>query len=76
MQHDAKHLPSEPAAQCSFCGKTAEQVAEMIAGPGSVAMCGECVVMSLELISRDALNLRAAYSVSNWSPSFCIRWRG
>jgi ATP-dependent Clp protease ATP-binding subunit ClpX len=29
--------------KCSFCGKRHEQVEQLIAGPGGVAICTECV---------------------------------
>ena len=37
---DDKKIP----VQCSFCGKTAKQVAKLIAGP-SVFICNECVAL-------------------------------
>ena len=29
--------------RCSFCGKTQEQVRRLIAGPGGVYICDECI---------------------------------
>ncbi|MBQ9703554.1 MAG: hypothetical protein IJV68_03315, partial [Clostridia bacterium] len=29
--------------RCSFCGKSEEQVRKLIAGPGDVFICDECV---------------------------------
>ena len=41
---------SDPA--CSFCGKTAEQVRRLIAGP-RVYICDECVDLCNEIIERE-----------------------
>ena len=43
---ERKHL------QCSFCGKSQEQVKRLIAGP-NVFICDECVVLCNEIISED-----------------------
>ncbi len=29
--------------ECSFCGKNQDQVQRLIAGPGGVYVCGECI---------------------------------
>src|ERR687886_851045 len=39
--------------RCSFCGKTQEQVRRLIAGPGSVYICDECVELCREIIEED-----------------------
>jgi hypothetical protein len=41
--------------QCSFCGKTAEQVRFLVAGggnPPSVYICGGCVDLSADIIEK------------------------
>jgi len=38
--------------RCSFCGKTQDQVARMIAGPG-VCICNECVELCVEIIEGE-----------------------
>ena len=38
---------------CSFCGKSQEQVKRLIAGPGSVYICNECVDLCQEIISEE-----------------------
>jgi ATP-dependent Clp protease ATP-binding subunit ClpX len=40
--------------RCSFCGKTQDQVRRLIAGPGSVYICDECVELCREIIHEDA----------------------
>ncbi len=39
---------------CSFCGKSQEQVRRLIAGPGSVYICDECVDLCREIITEGA----------------------
>jgi len=39
---------------CSFCGKTQDQVRRLIAGPGAVYICDECVELCREIIQEDA----------------------
>ena len=39
---------------CSFCGKSQDQVRRLIAGPGSVYICDECVELCREIISEEA----------------------
>jgi len=38
---------------CSFCGKSQDQVKRLIAGPGSVYICNECVDLCQEIISEE-----------------------
>ena len=38
--------------RCSFCGKTQDQVARMIAGPG-VCICNECVELCVDIIEGE-----------------------
>jgi ATP-dependent Clp protease ATP-binding subunit ClpX len=39
---------------CSFCGKSQDQVRRLIAGPGSVYICDECVELCREIISEES----------------------
>ena len=39
---------------CSFCGKNQEQVKRLIAGPGAVYICDECVDLCREIITEEA----------------------
>ncbi len=38
---------------CSFCGKTQDQVKRLIAGPGAVYICDECVDLCREIIDEE-----------------------
>ncbi|MBI4300657.1 MAG: ATP-dependent Clp protease ATP-binding subunit ClpX, partial [Chloroflexi bacterium] len=40
--------------QCSFCGKNQDQVKRLIAGPGTVYICDECVELCREIIDEEA----------------------
>jgi hypothetical protein len=39
--------------RCSFCGKAQQQVHRLIAGPGGVYICNECVDLCEEIISQE-----------------------
>src|SRR5438093_4184195 len=39
---------------CSFCGKSQDQVRRLIAGPGAVYICDECVDLCREIIDEEA----------------------
>ena len=39
---------------CSFCGKSQDQVRRLIAGPGSVYICDECVELCREIITEES----------------------
>ena len=45
--------------RCSFCGKTQDQVDELISGMNDTFICDECVELCAELVNDD-LELRAA----------------
>ncbi len=39
--------------KCSFCGKTQEQVRQLVAGPDNVFICDECISLCNELVDDD-----------------------
>ncbi len=39
--------------RCSFCGKSQDEVQRLIAGPGAVYICDECVALCQEIISEE-----------------------
>lgn len=39
---------------CSFCGKSQDQVQSLIAGPGSTYICNECIDLSREIIEEES----------------------
>ncbi|GMV86382.1 MAG: ATP-dependent Clp protease ATP-binding subunit ClpX [Dehalococcoidia bacterium] len=45
---------------CSFCGKNQDQVRRLIAGPGAVYICDECVDLCREIIDEESGTAAAA----------------
>src|SRR3990172_3796298 len=45
---------SRVSYNCSFCGKNQDQVRRLIAGPGAVYICDECVDLCREIIQEDS----------------------
>jgi hypothetical protein len=43
----------DKAYRCSFCGKRAEQVRRLIAGPGHTYICDECVDLWQEILDEE-----------------------
>src|SRR5687768_4400613 len=43
----------KPQYRCSFCGKSQEDVRRLIAGPGSVYICDECIELCREILAED-----------------------
>ncbi|MDP3064813.1 MAG: ATP-dependent Clp protease ATP-binding subunit ClpX, partial [Chloroflexota bacterium] len=48
--------------QCSFCGKTQKQVKRLVAGPGKVFICDECVKLCQRVVEEDKPAPKAAPS--------------
>ncbi|MGI8968895.1 MAG: ATP-dependent Clp protease ATP-binding subunit ClpX [Chloroflexota bacterium] len=46
--------------RCSFCGKSQEQVHRLIAGPGGVYICDECLDLCQEIIAEEQASPAAA----------------
>jgi ClpX C4-type zinc finger protein len=47
MAPDRRHSP-----RCSFCGKSKNQVAKLVAGPG-VYICDQCIALCNRVIAED-----------------------
>lgn len=45
--------------RCSFCGKTQDQVRKLIAGPGGVCICNECIELCAEIVEEDMFEAEA-----------------
>ena len=43
-----RHHPT--VSTCSFCGKGSDEVRHLIAGPGDVSICDECLALCQQLI--------------------------
>ena len=46
--------PKRTQYHCSFCGKARDQVGRLIAGPGSVYICDECIALCREIIEEES----------------------
>ena len=44
--------PTDGEMRCSFCGKTRDQVRKLVAGPGGVFICDECIHACSEMIGE------------------------
>ena len=53
---------------CSFCGKNQEQVKRLIAGPGAVYICDECVELCREIIDEEVSGSPQPKSASQRTP--------
>src|SRR5215210_3362796 len=55
--------------RCSFCGKSQEEVRRLIAGPGAVYICDECVELCREIINEDDLSVtKSDFNISRQVP--------
>ena len=59
--HQEPSPPDSSELNCSFCGKSQNEVATLVRGP-TVYVCDQCVVLCLEIVSeKGGFNLRAGY---------------
>ncbi|KAB8142369.1 ATP-dependent Clp protease ATP-binding subunit ClpX [Chloroflexia bacterium SDU3-3] len=49
---------------CSFCGRGQDEVQRLIAGPGTICICNECVALCGAIIDEDAGQAQAAATQS------------
>ncbi|HLJ68503.1 MAG TPA: ClpX C4-type zinc finger protein [Chloroflexota bacterium] len=50
---DTSMTRDEAPYRCSFCGKDQEQIRRLIAGPGGVYICNECVELCNQIIAGE-----------------------
>lgn len=55
---------TEKTLNCSFCGKSRDQVEKLIAGPG-VYICNECITISYEILDDQENSLSVEKTVDN-----------
>lgn len=83
-----KEAPAKKAAKrkahvlgtCSFCGKAKPEVQYVIEGP-EVAICDECVGLSVEILHEKGIrvrmsNLVATYENPSWAAAILDAWPG
>lgn len=51
-----KKSVDEKVLHCSFCNKSQHEVKKLIAGPGSVYICDECIELCTDIIREEALS--------------------
>jgi hypothetical protein len=44
---------ARPVRSCSFCGKSQDTVRRMIAGPGGVYICDECLALCTRILEQE-----------------------
>ena len=44
---------------CSFCGRNADQVRRLIAGPAGTSICDECVEICAEIVEEEVYGNKA-----------------
>jgi ATP-dependent Clp protease ATP-binding subunit ClpX len=49
----ARTRSGQPAYVCSFCTRSQEEVQRLIAGPGGVFICDECVALCTQIIAEE-----------------------
>ena len=69
-------MSDERRPRCSFCDKTQDDVAKLIAGP-SVYICDECVDLSYEILMYDNASprWRIRLALHAWKISLRATWR-
>lgn len=54
---------TDSKVRCSFCNKTQDQVRKLIAGPGGIYICDECVEICSDIIEEEYDNERVSEDV-------------
>lgn len=52
--------------RCSFCGKAQDQVRQLIAGPGGVYICNECIELCRQIIEDEQETTPSSQSSRAW----------
>ena len=59
----------KPQYRCSFCGKSQEDVRRLIAGPGAVYICDECIELCREILDEEEVNVhKTSFDVGRQIP--------
>jgi aspartate carbamoyltransferase catalytic subunit len=61
------HRGTRQTYRCSFCGKTQDQVQRLIAGPGGVYICDECVDLCPETIGEEQTVASVRQAAEIWA---------
>src|SRR6266704_323845 len=55
--------------RCSFCGKSQDQVQRLIAGPGGVYICDECIDLCREIIEEEQATVAKLHPQTSRMPA-------
>ena len=69
MPNNSGTLPPHGEHVCSFCGKAQNGVKRLIAGPGRVFICDECVRLCQQIITEESTPGRDEQANLPGSPS-------
>jgi ATP-dependent Clp protease ATP-binding subunit ClpX len=58
-----------PTYICSFCGRSQDEVQRLIAGPGTIFICDECVALCSAIIAEDPEQQAPARRPANHGPT-------
>ncbi len=53
---------SKDSRKCSFCGKTVDKVGKLIAGPGDVYICDQCVGICYDLVMQEKTSIPSLWT--------------
>ena len=70
MTSGASNKRGRTQYHCSFCGKNQDQVNRLIAGPGSVYICNECVKLCQDIINEEENSVVEAVSDTEATAEF------
>jgi len=51
---------------CSFCGKSALEIDKLVAGPGGIHICNECVAVCAVIMSGEGPGLDRSFDPKTW----------
>ena len=51
---------------CSFCGKSEAEVQKLVAGPGGIHICDECVAVCQALMQGESAGIGRAFDPKTW----------
>jgi ATP-dependent Clp protease ATP-binding subunit ClpX len=52
--------------RCSFCGKSAEEIEKLVAGPAGIHICNECVALCQVIMAGDGEALEPHFDATLW----------
>jgi transcriptional regulator with PAS, ATPase and Fis domain len=55
-----------PQLRCSFCGKSESEIRKLVAGPGGIHICNECVEVCQVLMHGEDTALSRSFNPKTW----------